>query len=202
MSTGVYAKLSTAAVKIAAQGKNIEVTEAIKAHAEEKLGHAVQPFEEAAGVREVEVKFSARGGQDSLGPKVQTVEITVYSKRGVFRVEESESNLYASIDKAADKLSRKLRKSKERKVDKKGQASGADLADDVVLDDVFNKTAKLPDEDVRTTYVEFETMSVSAAVAALESSKTGFLAFKNKDSGDINIIHKDGGGFRNLVPKE
>jgi putative sigma-54 modulation protein len=72
-------------------------------------------------------------------------QITVYSKKGVFRVEESDSNLYASIDKAADTLSRKLRKTKEKRNDKKGHASGADLAEDGV-DDVFNKTAELPAE--------------------------------------------------------
>lgn len=201
MRTGVYAQLSTASVKIAAQGKNFEMTDAIRAHTEEKLGHAVQPFEESAGVREVDVKFSARGGQDSLGPKIQTIEITVYSKKGVFRVEESDSNLYSSIDKAADTLSRKLRKTKEKRNDKKGHASGADLAEDGV-DDVFNKTAELPAEEVKTVYVEFPTFSVAEAVKALEITDTGFFAFKNKASGNMNIIYKDGGGFRNLVPME
>ena len=32
-------------------------------------------FADAMGFTQVDVKFSARGGQDSLGPKIQTIEV-------------------------------------------------------------------------------------------------------------------------------
>jgi len=71
----VFAGLSTGRVRITVQGKHLEVTEAINGYIDEKIGHAVQPFEEALRVREVDVKCSARGGENSGGPKLQTVEV-------------------------------------------------------------------------------------------------------------------------------
>jgi len=49
----VFAGLSTGRVRITVQGKHLEVTEAINGYIDEKIGHAVQPFEEALRVREV-----------------------------------------------------------------------------------------------------------------------------------------------------
>uniref|UniRef100_A0A7S0R5Q6 Sigma 54 modulation/S30EA ribosomal protein C-terminal domain-containing protein n=1 Tax=Pyramimonas obovata TaxID=1411642 RepID=A0A7S0R5Q6_9CHLO len=203
--TGVVASLSTASVKVGTQGKNVEVTDAIKAHAEEKLGHAMKPFEESAGIRDVDVMFSTRGGQDSLGPKQQTVEVTVFTRQaGVFRVEESESNLYASIDKAADKLTRKLRKTKEKKGQKKGHSSAKELADAGVLEEsVMGGVAKLPDEAVIPKYVDFKTMSVDDAIAALKLDKDhDFYPFINSGTGVMNIVYKQGGGFGNMIPRD
>jgi len=202
--TGIVASLSTASVKVGTQGKNVEVTDSIKAHAEEKLGHAMKAFEESAGIRGVDVMFSTRGGQDSLGPRKQTVEVTVFTKAGIFRVEESEANLYASIDKAADKLSRKLRKTKEKKGNKKGRSSGKELADVGVLEEaVMGGVAKLPDEAVSPKYIDVKTLSIDDAVAALKlDNDHDFYPFINSETGVMNIVFKQGGGFGNMIPRE
>jgi putative sigma-54 modulation protein len=48
----------------------------------------------------------------------QAAEVTIYANGAVIRAEERSENLYASIDLVADKISRKLRKYKERKKSK------------------------------------------------------------------------------------
>eukprot|EP00238_Polyblepharides_amylifera_P014084 CAMPEP_0196579380 /NCGR_PEP_ID=MMETSP1081-20130531/21154_1 /TAXON_ID=36882 /ORGANISM="Pyramimonas amylifera, Strain CCMP720" /LENGTH=208 /DNA_ID=CAMNT_0041898945 /DNA_START=115 /DNA_END=741 /DNA_ORIENTATION=- len=125
---GTFASLSTGGVPITIQGKNVEVTDAIKEYAEEKIGHAVAQFEASANVKSVDIKFSTSGGNAAHGSKSQLVEVTVYTKSGVFRAEEEESSIYAGIDLCADKVSRKLRKTKEKTVQHKGNLSTKEVA--------------------------------------------------------------------------
>lgn len=202
-STKIAASLSTGALKITVQGKHLEVTDAIKDHAEEKIGHALQPFEESTAIREVDVKFSARGGEKTLGPKAQKVEVTVYTARGVFRVEDQEENLYASIDKVADKLSRKMRKTKERTT-KKGRASAKELVMEGIVEptETTGRVPDLPEEVIRTKYFDMKPISVSDAIENLEMVGHDFYTFQNAETGCINVVYqRKEGGFGLIVPR-
>lgn len=203
----VVAALSTGSVKITVQGKHLEITEPIKAYTNEKIGHALEPFEEAVGVREVDVKFSTRGGEKSKGAKDQKVEVTVYSKEGTFRAEEHEGSLYAAIDKTADKLARTLRKRKEKKA-KKGNTSTrevpvAEISVDLDggMDPLKYGVFKLPEEVVRTKYFEMKPLTIDAAIEALEGLGHEFYMFSNSESGAINVVYKrTSGGYGIIVP--
>jgi len=198
----VFAGLSTGRVRITVQGKHLEVTEAINGYIDEKIGHAVQPFEEALRVREVDVKCSARGGENSGGPKLQTVEATVYTKKHVFRAEDVEDNLYAAIDKVADKLARKLRKTKERAKKVKGSPTAREMevGDDAPLvKEGVQGEPVLPEEVIRTKYFTMPRMTVEQAIDNLEMVDHDFYAFQEADSGKIQVLYKRSAGGYGLI---
>jgi ribosomal subunit interface protein len=92
------------------------VTPAIREYVEEKITRAAHNF--ATQLKRIDVTISARGGDTGThGARQQKVDVTLHTFRhGVVRVEDAEASLYASIDVAADKVARKLRKVKERAI--------------------------------------------------------------------------------------
>lgn len=197
--TPVLAK-SVGRVRISVKGKDLQVTEAINEYVQQKVGNALEPFEEALRVREVDVKVTARGGEGSKGEKMQTVECTVYTKKHVFRAEDSEENLYAGIDKVADKLARKLRKTKERSNPKGAKTAREMQPDDSPLETPgINAQASLPKEVIRTKYFTMPGMSVEAAIQNLEMIDHDFYAFTEAKSGKINVVYKRKAGDYGLI---
>lgn len=102
-------------VKMVVQGRQIELTPSIKQYAQEKVGKAVSHFEGA--VKEVDVRLSVSGGDAGHGKRRQRTEVTLYTLRnGIVRAEDVEEDMYASIDLVCDRLTRKLRKVKEKAI--------------------------------------------------------------------------------------
>ena len=59
-------------------------------------------------------KFSGSSFLSHVEPPHGEPQVTVLTKRGTVRAESEEANLYAAMDKVADKISSQLRKLKER----------------------------------------------------------------------------------------
>tara|TARA_B100000073_G_scaffold178776_1_gene147924 strand:- start:1382 stop:2161 length:780 start_codon:yes stop_codon:yes gene_type:complete len=109
--------------KIILQGENnLEVTPAIRAYVEEKLGKAVSNAD-PRDVREIDCRVASRGGADhaTKGAHICTTKATVLTRAGQIEVSEEHEDLYASIDKVADGLKRQLRKYSEKR---EGNARG------------------------------------------------------------------------------
>ena len=113
-------------MKLLIHGRNLEITQAISDYTRDKLNRAVAKFEGL--ISEADVHLSV-----ARNPSVQqqTAEVTVFANGVVIRAEERSENLYASIDLVSSKLSRQLRRYKERIKDHHraaGNRSGGDSA--------------------------------------------------------------------------
>jgi putative sigma-54 modulation protein len=98
-------------MKLVIHGKNIAITDPIRAYVESKLDKALGHFNGL--ITEVDAHLSV-----ARNPRIHDThiaEITLYVGGTVMRAEERSENLYASIDLVADKLARKVRKFKEKK---------------------------------------------------------------------------------------
>jgi putative sigma-54 modulation protein len=96
-------------MKIIVNGRNIELTKAIKDYVTEKLSRLDHHFD---FVQEVHVFLSV-----DKNPSIhdnQHAEATVHVPGAVIRVETSKDSLYASIDTLIDKINRSLRKHKTK----------------------------------------------------------------------------------------
>ncbi|KAK2972790.1 hypothetical protein RJ640_028318 [Escallonia rubra] len=200
-------------VKFILQGKNLDISDAVKAHVEDKVGKAIQKHSHL--VREVDVRLSVRGGEFGKGPKIRKCEVTLFTKKhGVVRAEVEAETLYASIDVVSSILQRKLRKIKEKDSDHGRHMKGFDRLkvrdpEEVIVE---KDSLAVPEEDddddfmdkiVRTKYFEMPPLTVSEAIEQLENVAHDFYGFRNEETGEINIIYKrKAGGYGIIIPQE
>ena len=186
--------------KLVVQGKNIEITPAIRSYVTQKIEKTTHHF--AALINEVDVYLSV-SCNGHIAPH-QTAEVTVYLPHAVIRAEEDSDNLYASIDQVTPKLQRQLRKYKDKKVSPhhasvRMPSPEVALAVDSTPDIsqlLAEKQAQLPDEVVRVRYFEMPPMTVQEALAHLEQVGHDFYMFHNAATGDISVAYKrNHGGF-------
>lgn len=102
--------LLEAYMHIHVNGKNIEITDAIKAYVKEKLGKVVNHYDQIQGIK---VILSVIKNPAATGKHVAEVKCTL-SSGTVVNVEESAESMYASIDLIADKLDRQVKKVKSK----------------------------------------------------------------------------------------
>ena len=103
-------------MKYQIQGKNIEVTDAIKSAIEKKLARMDKYF-----VINDDVLCRAVVQSYDVGAKV---EITIFTKEMDFRTEVRNNDLYAAVDLAIDKLEDQMRRLKTRMERVKNQDQG------------------------------------------------------------------------------
>ncbi|MEM1280691.1 MAG: ribosome-associated translation inhibitor RaiA [Cyanobacteria bacterium P01_H01_bin.152] len=192
-------------MKLVIQGKNIEITDAIRSYVDQKITKAVNHFRHLTN--EVDVNLSvAKNGRTS--PQ-QSAEVTLYINGAVVRAEESSENLYASIDLVANKITRQLRKYKEKRNSHKSLSvkpndalvsSESPTAD---VSELLNKAPKLPDAVLRTKYFSMPPMTVAEALEQLELVDHDFYMFSNAETGEINVVYeRNHGGYGLLQPRQ
>ncbi|QCE15478.1 putative sigma-54 modulation protein [Vigna unguiculata] len=199
-------------VKLIIQGKNLELTDPVKEHVEDKVGKAVQKHSHL--VREVDVRLSTRGGGEfGRGPRTRRCEVTLFTKRhGVLRAEEDAESTYGSIDLVSSIIQRKLRKIKEKESDHGRHMKGFNrlkvrepveqlpVAEDEILSP--EEEEESIDEVVRTKYFDMPPLTVSEAIEQLVNVDHDFYGFRNEETGEINIVYKrKEGGYGLIIPK-
>ncbi len=184
-------------MKLVIHGKNIEITDAIREYVHQKIEKAASHFQHITN--EVDVHLSV-AKNPRINPN-QTAEVTIYANGNVIRAEESSENLYASIDLVANKISRQLRKYKERRRDQKIHAHTNNnieelIPEEVITDLIGDRTPELPEEVVRTKYFAMPPMTVSQALEQLQLVGHDFYMFHNSETDEINVIYeRNHGGY-------
>ena len=105
-------------MRIHVNGKNIEITDAIKAYAKEKLGKVATHYDQ---IEAIDVMLTV-----IKNPSVaenHTAEVTCKLTTGAVHVTENAESMYASIDLVADKLARQVQKFKDKNLGKSKQDS-------------------------------------------------------------------------------
>ncbi len=188
-------------MKLVIQGKNIEITDSIREYVNQKIEKAVAHFQSM--ITEVDVHLSV-----ARNPRInskQVAEVTIYVNGAVVRAEEGSENLYASIDMVADKISRQLRKYKEKRYDKHhAPLKTAEVLSEqpVVAELPTDRTPELLDRVVRTKYFAMPPMTVQEALDHLELIDHDFYVFCNAETGEINVVYeRNHGGFGVIQPR-
>ncbi|XP_024534369.1 ribosome-binding factor PSRP1, chloroplastic [Selaginella moellendorffii] len=197
---------SLASIRLVIQGKHLELTEALKAYVEDKVGKAVHNH--AYLVMEVDVRLSVRGGESGRGQKLQKCEVTMFTKKhGVVRAEEATDSMYSAIDRVSDVVARKLRKIKEK--DGHGRRLPSHVGEILSRE---SSTAPptpaveepdFPDEIVRTKIFDMPPLKINDAMDHMANIGHDFYAFRNAESGEVNILYKrKEGGYGIIIPRE
>ena len=190
-------------MKLVIQGKNIEVTDAIRDYVTQKIEKAVTHFHHL--FNDVNIDLSVEKNP-RVSPSKQMAEVTIYVNDSIVRAQEGSDNLYVSIDLVADKISRQLRKYKERR-----QASTREpIKTAVALQDqpivnlhLSDREPELPPEVVRMKYFAMPAMSLEDARSQLQLVDHDFYMFRNSETDEINVIYeRNHGGFGLIQPRK
>lgn len=125
---------------IKVNGKNIEITQAIKDYTREKIGKVVNHFDQ---IREVQITLNV-----TKNPSVaenHTAEVTCFLNGLRIHVKEEAESMYASIDLIADKLSRQLKKHKDKAL---GKSKTDSIRTNLVGEGVAEEEAAELDDDI------------------------------------------------------
>ncbi|MDX2273622.1 MAG: ribosome-associated translation inhibitor RaiA [Cyanobacteriota bacterium] len=185
--------------KLVIQGKNVDITDAIRDYVSEKIERAVSHFSQIAS--EVDINLSVE-----RNPRIsacQSAEVTLYANGTVIRAEESSENMYASIDRVADKIARQLRKFKERngihRAKQTPKTSILVTQQPVTPQPNLEREVELPPEVIRTKYFAMPPMTVDEALHQLELVDHDFFVFRNIDTQEINVIYERNHGGYGLI---
>ncbi|NJK39617.1 MAG: ribosome-associated translation inhibitor RaiA, partial [Oscillatoriales cyanobacterium SM2_3_0] len=153
-------------MELVIQGKNLEITDAIRDYVDQKVSKAVSHFQQLT--TEVDVHLSV-ARNPRINPK-QTAEVTIYANGTVIRAQESSENLYASIDMVADKITRQLRKYKEKRYAKHPPKTGEVVAQIPTQQEdlIGDRQPQLTERSVRTKYFAMPAMTIHDALEQLQ----------------------------------
>ena len=173
-------------MKITMTGKQIELTEGLKARVEDRFSKLDKYF-----YKDTEAFVTLSVQRDD-----QVVEATIHSGSLLLRVEEATTDMYTSIDNAIDILERQLRKNKTR-MEKKMKK---EYVETVAFDNF--EVAADAEEDikiVRTKKIESKPMSPEEAVLQMELIGHTFFIFTNCDTGEKNVVYRRKKGDYGLI---
>ena len=195
-------------MKLLIHGRNLELTAALREYTQSKLEKAVHHFDEI--VKEADVHLSV-----ARNPRVpqQIAEVTVFANGTVIRAQERSENLYASIDLVASKLSRQLRKYKERHNNhhhSQGLRTTANPKTDSVSEQTSisppltqGKEANLPNPGIRRKYFPMKPMKIDEARHQLDLIDHDFYFFREEESNQLQVIYKrNHGGYGVIQAKD
>ena len=169
-------------MRLQVRGKNIDVNEAIRSYAEQKLRRIERQLPD---LTQVELELSEERNPSIAASHV--AEATIWTKGPTLRAREAAPDVRASIDQLVDKLERQVTRYREKR--RRGRSrhepavaavpAGAEEEQPIVKTKQFAMTPMTPEE----------------AVLQLELVGHDFFVFRNDDSSDVNVVYRrrDGG---------
>ncbi len=166
-------------------GKNIEITDAIREYIEKRF----EKFE----------KFELDNTDITVSCGVEREEQIVEVQINNIRIEERNTDLYASIDLAIDRVSRQLRKDKEKKLDK----TRSESLKDKIMGIFGNDTPDRAGEITKTKVYDVKPITLEDAQLKLQDKKEDlFIVFNNVETNEVNVLYKrEDGSFGIVVPE-
>ncbi len=168
-------------------GKNIEVTEGIREHVEDKLGKLEKYF---APETRVNVTLSVEKDR-------QKIEVTIPVKGNIIRSEQVSNDLYVSIDLVEEVIERQLKKYKNKIVSKERNA-GAFRQEYIEKDFADDDEIKI----IREKKFDIKPMYPEDACVQMELLGHSFFVFNNAETDQINVVYKRKGNTYGLIEPE
>ena len=176
-------------MRIKITGRNIELTEGLKAAVEDKLNKLEKYF-----TPDTEVNVTL-----SVEKERQKVEVTIPMKGSYIRSEQVSSDMYVSIDLVEEIIERQLRKYKTKLIAK--QQGGHDFRQEFIESDT---SAAESDEIeiVRTKRFGIKPMFPEDACIQMELLGHNFFVFCNAETDQVNVVYKRKGDTYGLIEPE
>lgn len=174
-------------MKITVIGKNIELTSALKSTVEKKLSKLEKYFNP-----EVEAVATL-----SVQRNTQRIEVTIPFNGVILRGEESNDDMYTSIDLVMSKLEGQIRKQKTKL---ERRMHGNSLKFQFIPDYDFNSDDQ--PKIVRNKKFNIKPMSEEEAILEMELLGHNFFVYKSSENSEVNVVYKRKDGNYGLIEPE
>ncbi len=168
-------------------GKNIEVTDGLRAAVEDKIGKLEKYF-----TPETEVHVTLSVEKDR-----QKIEVTIPVKGSIIRSEQVSNDMYVSIDLVEEIIERQLKKYK-KKLTEQQQAASFFKQDYIEKDYMDDEEIKI----IRTKKFDIKPMYPEDACIQMELLGHNFYVFCNAETDQVNVVYKRKGNTYGLIEPE
>ena len=166
-------------MKLQVKGRNLEVTDAIRSYAQEKLGKLDRQLHDPTRV-ELELMVERN---PSIAEN-QIAEATIWTKGPILRARESSHDMKASIDQLVEKLERQVTRYREKRQRRPARRDGGVAAPPPGIPVEGDATI------VKSKQFPVKPMTPEEAVLQLELVGHDFFVFRNADSGEVNVVYR------------
>jgi putative sigma-54 modulation protein len=175
-------------MKITTTSRHYELTPKLKEYAESKIENLTTYFDNIVTAR---IIFSLEKYRHS-------VEVTLHVNGRDLVGREISEDMYASVDRVAEKLERQIIKYKGKRYSKKNRKRPQTEAD---LEPVESDEAEVPQENevIPADPVEFPRMTTDEAVSSFIENGQGFSIFSNSATKRLNVLYKREDGTIGLI---
>lgn len=173
-------------------GKNLDVGEALRGQAEERVAAALSKYYEGGYQGHVTV--------DKDGTAFRTDGVLHLSSGITLEASATAHDPYASLDKMAERIEKRLRRYKRRLKDRSsamnGRASGVEIPSYVIAapDDDIEEAEAVSGGDnpviVAESTKSFHELTVSDAVAELDLTGAPVVIFRHAGNGRMNVVYR------------
>ena len=174
-------------MKFVIVGKNIEVTQGLKAAVEEKIGKLEKYFNP-----ETEIHVTL-----SVEKERQKIEVTIPVKGSIIRSEQVSNDMYVSIDLVEEIIERQIKKYKNKLIDQK-QSAGFFILEFIEKDYMDDEEVKI----IRTKKFDIKPMYPEDACVQMELLGHSFFVFFNAETEQVNVVYKRKGNTYGLIEPE
>jgi putative sigma-54 modulation protein len=183
-----YSEKECCSMNYIISGKNIEVTEGLKAAVYDKLERLEKFF---TADTDCQVTFSVEKER-------QRIEVTIPLKGHIIRAEQSSDDMYVTIDLVVEVIERQITRYKKKLVDKEQNAG-------YIQSDFLNADDDDEDDEVniiREKKVVLESMYAEDACVQMELLGHSFYVFRNAENEKVNVVYKRKGNTYGLIEPE
>ena len=175
-------------MRITITGRNIELTDGLKAAVEDKLSKLEKYF-----TPDTDVYVTL-----SVEKERQKIEVTIPIKGHVIRSEQVSNDMYVSIDLVEEVIERQLKKYRTKLVAKKQTAEENFKEEFLNEDGGDDEEIKI----VRTKRFGVKPMYPEDACVQMELLGHDFFVFRNAETDEVNVVYRRKGSTYGLIEPE
>jgi putative sigma-54 modulation protein len=172
------------------KGRNLEVSDAIRSYAEQKLAKLERQLDDPR----VELELTMERNPSIAANHV--AEATIWTKGPVLRAREASSDMRASIDQLVEKLERQVTRYREQGRSRRRRAARANGPTREAMPVVPDEAEPMI---VKTKQFTVKPMTLDEAVLQLELIGHDFFVFRNAESDEVNVVYRRRDGNSGLI---
>lgn len=176
-------------MQIAITGRNLEITEALRRYAEEKVARLQKFVDQITSVHVILMIEKYR----------QIAEITLRIRDLTIRGEESSDDLYCAIDLVADKIERQILRYKEKIVEHVGRGAGRSRGRGEIPQGEAEPFSGDGPRIVKTKRFAMKPLSPDEAALQMNLLGHNFFVFRNARTEEVNVLYRRQDGDYGLI---